>query len=79
MNIRRFLHRDIENLLTSKKNEAWRLRGYAYGNAFACRMMQDNPDMSDDALSIAKWAEAEFLKIGQSRVSVDEAVCGYGG
>lgn len=77
--LRRLVRRDIESKLASKNYEAWRLRGYAFGNAFACRMMRDNPDLSEDAKNVAEWAEDEFVKIGNSRVSVDEAVCGYGG
>lgn len=77
--VQRLFRRDIESKLASKKNEAWRLRGYAWGSAFACRMFQDNPELSEDARSLAKWAEGEFVKIGNARVTVDEAVCGYGG
>lgn len=76
---RRFRAWRHERKLASKKYEAWRLRGYANGSAFACRMMQDNPSLSADAKSFAKWAELEFNKIAGARVTVDEAVCGYGG
>lgn len=69
----------IEEKLASDAYEAWRLKGYAYGSAFACRMLGDNPDAPEMEVKAYRWAENEFLKIAQGRVNVDEAVCGYGG
>jgi hypothetical protein len=70
---------NIETLLASDEKEAWRLKGYANGCAFACYMFAENPELTEGERKAYKWAEKEFNKIAGSKVTVDEAVCGYGG
>lgn len=39
-----------------------------FGAAYVCRMMRDNPDLSEDARKAYEWAEGEFVRIAKGEV-----------
>jgi hypothetical protein len=60
-------------------NQWWRMQGVAWGNAFTARMCGDYPGRTEDAKEAYRWAEKEFLRIAQDKITIDDAVVGFGG
>ena len=60
-------------------DEIKRVKGGAFGFAFAARMFGDNPELSEDMTRVYRWAEKCFIKLATGEITDEEAILGYGG